>query len=157
MSTNPKRATQIQILILKIMEKRRKKAKVVEEVEAVEGAEEVVGNIYFFLIRKCLALLLLFMGSVKLGFGRSKFIKRACKKTQKTNKRPFITRFRLLVSEEVKRINQRLKDVFLLNDYLRPTLFGILSTNYSWFWFHTYVPERFNYSSKSFINFFKFI
>ena len=48
MLTNPKRATQIQILILKIMEKRRKKAKVVEEVEAVEGAEEVVGNIYFF-------------------------------------------------------------------------------------------------------------
>ena len=48
MITNPKRATQIQILILKIMEKRRKKAKVVEEVEAVEGAEEVVGNIYFF-------------------------------------------------------------------------------------------------------------
>ena len=118
MLTNPKRATQIQILILKIMEKRRKKAKVVEEVEAVEGAEEVVGNIYFFLIRKCLALLLLFMGSVKLGFGRSKFIKRACKKTQKTNKRPIIKKFRLLVSEEVKRINQRLKDVFLLNDYL---------------------------------------
>ena len=48
MITNPKRATQIQILILKIMEKRRRKAKVVEEVEAVEGAEEVVGNIYFF-------------------------------------------------------------------------------------------------------------
>ena len=48
MITNPKRATQIQILILKIMEKRRKKAKVVEEVEAVEGAEEVVGNIYIF-------------------------------------------------------------------------------------------------------------
>ena len=48
MITNPKRATQIQILILKIMEKRRKKAKVVEEVEAVEGAEEVVGNIYIY-------------------------------------------------------------------------------------------------------------
>ena len=47
MITNPKRATQIQILILKIMEKRRKKAKVVEEVEAAEGAEEVVGNIFF--------------------------------------------------------------------------------------------------------------
>jgi len=44
MLTNPKRATQIQILILKIMEKRRKKAKVVEEVEAVEGAEEVVAK-----------------------------------------------------------------------------------------------------------------
>lgn len=44
MITNPKRATQIQILILKIMEKRRKKAKVVEEVEAVEGAEEVVAK-----------------------------------------------------------------------------------------------------------------
>lgn len=42
--SNPKRATQILILILKIMEKRRKKAKVVEEAEVAEEAEEVVAK-----------------------------------------------------------------------------------------------------------------
>ena len=62
MITNPKRATQIQILILKIMEKRRRKAKVVEEVEAVEGAEEVVGNIYFFLNPEMFSLVVVVYG-----------------------------------------------------------------------------------------------
>lgn len=43
--SNPKRATQILILILKIMEKRRRKAKVVEEAEVAEEAEEVVAKV----------------------------------------------------------------------------------------------------------------